>query len=509
MAEVKLRVYPDPSSLVVVSNRGPVTFQESPEGIRATRSVGGLVAAVEPIIRETGGVWVAWGGRLERDTEVEGSLFANTARLPWPENHPRYYFSELKLKPEEVSGFYEGFSNACLWPLCHSFLETTVFDPRQWEAYVSANQKFAAAAWEAAGPWQLIWVHDYHLALVPAILRQRHSRVRVSLFWHIPFPPADIFQTLPWAEEILEGMLGSELIAFHTEQYVNNFLAAVERLTACRVNWAAGSVECQGREVRVRAVPIGIAWREFAQLARQERVQKRAQEIRQAAGGEWILLGVDRLDYTKGILERLKAIEMLLERFPAWRRRLTFIQIAVPSRTAVPGYQRLKREVEEAVGRINGKYTEDYHVPVKYIFRGLSREELVAHYLAADMMLVTPLRDGLNLVAKEYVASRVDGDGVLLLSPLAGAAAQLKEALYANPYNLLEMVEQIVRGVSMSAAERRRRMAFLQKRVQEEDLGWWWRQILRMWVGGNYRGRLEIVLPAEEEAANWVYSIPV
>jgi len=506
MAEVKFRVYPDPSSLVVVSNRGPVTFQESPEGIRAARSVGGLVAAVEPIIRETGGVWVAWGGRLEKGTETNAEC-ASVMRLPWPQEHPRYYFSEIKLKPEEAADFYEGFSNACLWPLCHSFLETAVFEPRQWEAYLSANRKFTEAAWETAGPWQLIWVHDYHLALVPAMLRERNPQTRVSLFWHIPFPPADIFQALPWAEEILEGMLGSELVAFHTEQYVNNFLGTVERLTPYRVNWESGSIECDSREVRVKAVPIGIAWREFAETARQEKVQRRAQEIRRAAGGDWILLGVDRLDYTKGILERLKAVEMLLERFPAWRRRLTFIQVAVPSRTAVPGYQRLKREVEEAVGRINGKYTEDYHVPVKYIFRGMDREELVAHYLAADMMLVTPLRDGLNLVAKEYVASRVDESGVLLLSPLAGAAAQMKEALHANPYSPREMMDQIVRGLTMSAVEKRRRMSLLRQRVQEEDLGWWWKQILRAWLGSSYRGRLEAALPAEKEEASWAYSV--
>ena len=490
MVEIKPFVVSQPHSLVVVSNRGPVTLEETERGIEVKISSGGLVSAVEPIIREVGGIWVAWSGRAET-----GEKPGDAELIPLPAEHPRYYFSELKLNQEEIIGFYQGFTNACLWPLCHSLIEKTVFDERQWRTYVQVNQKFAAAALKVAGPRQPVWVHDYHLALLPLMLKKRSCNARVSLFWHIPFPAADLFQALPWAREILSGMLGSELVAFHTRQYALNFLGSVERILGGDVDYQKGAVFWEGREVKVRSAPIGIDWRDFEARARNERVRRRALEIRDLAGGEWLLLGVDRLDYTKGILERLRALEILWERYPEWRRRLTLIQVAVPSRIEVPGYQQLRREVEEAIGRINGRFTEDYRVPIKYVFRSVSRDELVAHYLAADLAMVTPLRDGLNLVAKEYVISKVDAEGILLLSQLAGSAEQLGEALMVNPYNPGEVAQRIIQGIAMPGDEKRRRLAAMQKGIREQDGQWWWEQISNEWLG-SYKKRMVIAPPS-------------
>lgn len=495
MVEIKPFVVSQPHSLVVVSNRGPVRLEETEHGIAVKKSDGGLVSAVEPIIREVGGIWVAWSGRTATD-EKPGDDAA--ALIPLPAEHPRYYFSELKLNQQEVTGFYQGFANACLWPLCHSLIEKTVFNEQHWRAYVQVNEKFTAAVlkMKAAGLRQPVWVHDYHLALMPLMLKKRSCNAPVSLFWHIPFPAADLFQALPWAEKILSGMLGSELVAFHTRQYAFNFLNSVERILGGDVDYQRGVVFWEGREVKVRSAPVGIDWKDFEARARDERVRKRAVEIRRLAGGEWLLLGVDRLDYTKGILERLRALEILWERYPEWRRRLTLIQVAVPSRIEVPGYQQLRREVEEAIGRINGRFTEDYQVPIKYIFRSLSRDELVAHYLAADLAMVTPLRDGLNLVAKEYVISKVDAEGVLLLSHLAGSAEQLSEALMVNPYHPGGVAERIIQGITMPGEEKRRRLAAMQKGIREQDGQWWWEQISSEWLGSHKKRMVILRCPA-------------
>ena len=491
MREFKPEHIPRTHSLLILSNRGPMTFKETEAGVEATKSVGGLVSAIEPIIKKTGGVWVAWGGRCGPG---EGNDDKFNPLITDKEGCRPYHFSEMRLTPEMIESFYRGFANTCLWPLCHGFIERAVFSEQHWQTYVQANQKFTAAAIRAVRRQPLIWVQDYHLALVPQMIKSWNPYYQVSLFWHIPFPSADIFEVLPWAKAILCGMLGSDLIGFHTQNYVNNFLDSVKRVLGVQVDFHNGTVQWGGQEVRVKAAPAGIDCNEFEELAAMDKTRQRANEIRQQAGGEWLLLGVDRLDYTKGIVERLKALETLWENNPSWRKSITFIQIAVPSRTEISGYKRLKSEVEETVGRINGKFTEDYHVPVKYIFRSLSRDELVAHYRAADMALVTPVRDGLNLVAKEYAISKADSEGVLLLSPLAGAASQLPEALMANPYNSSEMAEQIIRGITMPKEEKKLRLLALQNRIRQEDVYWWWEQIVTDWLNDTTRKRRPITM---------------
>lgn len=470
--------------LVVLSNRLPYTVSAGVEGPTLTPAVSGLVTAVEPVLRRTGGVWIGWGGRT---THAAG---AGPLVLAPPEG-AAYSLQEVLFPEQEFRAYYHGFANAGLWPLCHHFVERASFDPTGWQAYVAANRRFTQATLPWAKTGRLVWVHDFHLALVPRQLRSGLPGVRIAFFWHIPFPPYELLATLPWARELLAGLLGSNLIAFHTQDYVHNFLRSAERLLGAEVDLDRGQVTWQGRTVQVQALPIGVDWQEFQTLARKPEVQERARAIRAAAGTPVVMLGVERLDYTKGIPERLRAFDHLLEQHPELKGQVTLLQIGVPTRDGVPAYRELRRRVEEAVGRVNGKHTEGWHSPVRYQARGFSREDLVAHYLAADVGLVTPLRDGLNLVAKEYVASRVDGRGVLLLSPFAGAAADLPEALPGNPYNTEELAEAMRVAITMPEAEQRRRMAALQDRVRERDLAWWWKTTLQVLAGVSHEAAPE------------------
>lgn len=458
--------------LILVSNRAAYALKEQDGKIEGVRTVSGLVSAVEPIIRATGGVWVAWGGRCGRPGEKGVSL-----EVPFED--PSYRLQEVLLTEEEVENYYHGFANSCLWPLCHCFLEKCQYDPKYWETYLAVNRKFAAITLAQAEEGDLIFVQDFHLAMVPEEIRRLQRDAHLAMFWHIPFPPYDIFATLPWAREVLKGMLGCDFIAFHVPSYVDNFLFCVQRMLKVPVNFKDNTISWEGRTIGVQALPIGVDCELFASLARKPEIQQRAKEIRERIGSEIIILGVDRLDYTKGIPERLKAIEIFLAQNPDLRSRVTFLQVAVPTRVGVEAYQQLKQKTEETVGRINGLYSDSWHVPVRYIFKGLNQEELVAHYLAADVALVTPLRDGLNLVAKEYVASRINGDGVLILSSFAGAAEQMKDALLTNPYDPEDVAAKIKLAVTMPENVRRQLMARLREQVQKYSLQWWWQSLLK------------------------------
>ncbi|MHB8172670.1 MAG: alpha,alpha-trehalose-phosphate synthase (UDP-forming), partial [Thermincolia bacterium] len=444
--------------------------------------------ALEPLIKETGGVWVAWGGRLAEETSEEirssepGLLVTNGCqepldglRLEVPFDNPSYTLREVLLTDREVEGFYHGLANGCLWPLCHSFLEKCNYNPDEWVKYVEVNRKFARTVIEEAKEGDLIWVQDYHLALVPQWIRRWQPSARIAMFWHIPFPPYEVFSTLPWARQILLGLLGCDLLAFHLESYKENFLKCLRRYFGLEAQ--DGYLNWGNHTLAVQAVPIGIDYREFEKTAEKPEVRQRAKEIREILDTDYVLFGIERLDYTKGILERLRALEIFLERYPAYQGRVTLIQVAVPSREDVPAYQALKRQVEEAVGRINGRFARNWQVPVRYLYGSLSQEDLVAHYLACDLALVTPLRDGLNLVAKEFVASRVDKRGMLLLSPFAGAAAELTEALLVNPYAPGEVAVAIKQGLTMPIGELEKRLTKMQNRIKQKDAKWWWQQM--------------------------------
>lgn len=462
--------------LVVVSNRGAYTLEDTPAGEYAKPSISGLVSAIDPIIKSEGGSWVAWGGRFSETKKTKG------VSLPLNGQQNKYAFHEVLLTKEEVELYYAGFANSCLWPILHSFVDKAEFHEKHWQTYQAVNQKYAQVVLETTDNLDLIWIQDFHLALLPKYIRAQRPSAKVSLFWHVPFPPVEVFSVMPWAKEIIKGLMDCDFIGFHTEDYVHNFLHTANALLGAEVNYQTGTINWSGHHAKVAAIPIGIDCQEYDQITSNPEVKKKADEIRAAVGDKYIVLSVDRLDYTKGIPERLLAIEWLLENYPEYRSKLIFMQIAAPSRKDVPAYQSLKRQVEEIAGRINGKFNEDYHVPVRYMYQSFSKEDLVAHYMAADMALVTPLKDGLNLVAKEYVAAKSNGEGVLLLSPFAGAAEQLKDALKTNPYSPELMAREIVAGLEMSVDEKKRRMNRLNKIVREQDIFWWWREIHQHWL---------------------------
>jgi trehalose 6-phosphate synthase/phosphatase len=457
---------PHRTRLLVVSNRAPVEVRRTPEGLRATRTVGGLASALNDALRERGGQWIAWVGAYPGE------------EIPAGTDGLEYSIRAVKLKDRDVNNYYGGFANQVLWPLCHMFPSRCAFQPTYWAAYRRANERFAAAVQAAVRPGDLVWVHDFHLCLVPGLLRAMRMPARLGVFWHIPFPPPAIFGIARWRNELLAGLLGADLIGFQTDQDAANFLASVRQFLELPVVDNPPRVVLPGREVHVAAFPIGIDYRSFRARAAEPAVRERTVQLRRALNADVVMLGVDRLDYTKGILERLHGYERFLERQPDWRRRVCLVQVTVPSRDRLPEYRQLKRAVEETIGRISGRFAADGRTPLHYAYTALGREALSAYYAAADVALVTPLRDGMNLVAKEYVASHPGGDGVLLLSEFAGAAHELREALLVNPYDPEAIRRGLEIAVTLPPEDRRRRMLALNRRIADRDLGWWSRTFL-------------------------------
>jgi trehalose 6-phosphate synthase len=443
--------------LVALANRLPV--------LRARGgwhpAAGGLVTALRPALEARGGTWVGW----------DGGAGDTPGRIP----ELAIDLRPVALSRREIEETYHGFANRTLWPLLHGLVEQPVFERRWWTSYRTVNDRFAEAALAAPtsdDAWY--WVHDYHLLLAPAALRRLGARGPVGFFLHVPFPAPEIFARLPWREEVLAGLLGADVVSFHTEEYRENFTRACARLLGVRV--VRGVVEHEGRRVRTVAHPISVDARSLGEAARAPGVERRLRALRAQFAGRRVLVGVDRLDYTKGILERLRAIELLLESRPDLRREIAFLQIAVPSRGEVTEYRRLRGEVEAAVGRINGRFTEPGRdVPVHYLHRSVTQEQLLASYRLASACLVTPLRDGMNLVAKEFaVAQGAGGEaGVLVLSEFTGAAEELREALRANPFDVEGLARVIEAALELPEEERRRRTATLAARVRHHDVFWW------------------------------------
>ena len=448
-----------PRRVVVVANRGPYRLRGAAGERHWVRSSGGLVTALDPVLRERGGVWVAAG-------EAE-----DNALEPGPE--VSYEVPTVELPEALQRDFYLGVSNDVLWPLLHSFPPTLRVGEAPWDAYEAANRAFADAALAHSEPEDLVWVHDYHLMRVPAMVREARPEARIGWFCHVPWPAPDLYRVLPPRRALLDGLLGADLLGFHTEEYARYFLDCVARLTDYPVDPARMTVRVDGRRVQVRVTPIGIPVREAAARARDPEVVDRAERLREGVGHRRILLGVDRLDYTKGIVERLLAYQRFLEADPAHREQFVLVQIAVPSRTDVPAYRQLQREVAELVGDINGRYSTTGRVAIHYLFQELDPATLYAHYRAAEACLVTPLRDGMNLVAHEYVAAHPGEDGVLVLSEFAGAAEYLRDALLVNAYDLGDIAGAIERAVRMPREERARRLRALTEEVASLDVHRW------------------------------------
>jgi trehalose 6-phosphate synthase/phosphatase len=443
----------DERRILVASNRLPFTFARTATGVERRRSPGGLVAAVEPVLRKRGGTWIGWPGGESHPDKLES-------------DGDQYRVAAVAMTETEVARYYHGFSNRTLWPLLHSMTDRARFDRRDWETYVKINGRFGEVAVRESDGSEIIWIHDYHLLLAPAAIRHARPDARLSFFLHTPFPPYDIFRLLPWDRELLRGMLACDLIGFHVRGYARNFLDCVERSLGARIHHDEMLVEYGDRTTQIEAHPIGIEFGEFEQLAID------APEPAQPQPGQ-VVLGVDRLDYTKGIPERFQAFERLLELHPEHREHVTLLQLAVPSRSQVTEYRELKREIDEMVGRINGRFATSNWSPIRYLYRSVTRKRLAALYRDADVALVTPLRDGMNLVAKEFVACQVSSPGVLVLSKLAGAANTMREVLRVNPYDIDGTAEGLHRALTMGDPERRTRMTALRHRERRDDLEHW------------------------------------
>lgn len=454
--------------VIIVANRAPL--RRTPDGWEP--AVGGLSTALLPVLEREGGVWIA--------SMEEAGL---PERHGYPPDGPAFEVRRLELSPDELQNYYNGMSNAVIWPISHYMLQH--LEPRREfrEAYRTVNARFASAVVEEVRDGDLVWVQDYHLMAVPALVREARPDATIGHFWHIPWPAVEVYRIVPGARDLLRGMLGANVIGFHIDEYVGNFLECARRLLGAEVD--GGHVRWRDREVRVEAHPIGIDVRNFERMLRE--VAGEAAALREELASEHVVVGIDRLDYTKGVLSRLLAFERLLLENPDLRGKVTLFQVATPSRSVIESYQQLKREVDEAVGRINGAYARDRWVPIHYRYRSYTQRELCVFYRAADVALITPLRDGMNLVTQEFIAATETG--VLVLSELTGAAHVLPEAVGVNPYDEESLVGGLERALRMPRAERLARLDRLKERVADLDVHPWANGFLWSMTGARAAGR--------------------
>ncbi|MDF7815779.1 bifunctional alpha,alpha-trehalose-phosphate synthase (UDP-forming)/trehalose-phosphatase [Hymenobacter sp. YC55] len=450
------------SRTIIISNRLPTKVQRSSEGLTFQPSEGGLATGLGSIYRAEGNVWVGWPGLSVEEPAEQAHV---TEQLKADSMAPVF------LTDAEIRDFYEGFSNSTLWPTFHYFTQYATYEPEHWEAYVTVNKKFCQAVLALAGPDDTIWVHDYQLLLLPEMLRRERPDATIGFFLHIPFPSYELIRVLPWATELVQGMIGADLIGFHTYGYMRHFLSAVSHLLGLPNH--NGLIETPSRTVLVDAFPMGIDYQRYAEAAASEAAQAHEQTYRQALHDARVVLSIDRLDYSKGIAQRLRAFELLLQRHPEWVGRVSLLMVVVPSRDQVAQYAALKEEIDELVGRINAQYRTISWTPIQYFYRSFPFDELAALYRLADVALVTPVRDGMNLVAKEFIASKINQRGVLILSERAGAAQELNEALLINPTDTGQLAEALHEALLMPEEEQRTRMTAMQALVQQYDVFAW------------------------------------
>lgn len=461
--------------IVVVANRLPVSLSRRKNGLKIQQSPGGLAAGLRSLREQNDAIFVGWPGYWPSDDkerrEIEDTLISQY------QSHPVF------IHPSEISRYYYGFANKTLWPLFHYFSSYSSYDQSEWESYKRVNQKFLQTILEVSDSDDLFWIHDYHLMLLPSLLRKSLPRSAIGFFLHIPFPSSEIFRQLPWRKEFLEGMLGSDLIGFHTYEYVRHFLSSVLRLLGHEHEF--GSINLDNRIVKVENYPMGVDIRHMERLLDEPSAKKEIESLRQdfEADEKKIILSVDRLDYTKGIPNRLEGMELFLEKYPEWHTRFIYIMLCVPSRTKVKKYSLLKEEVDRLVGRINGRFGKPGWIPIHYMYRSLPFEKLVPLYAAADIALVSPLRDGMNLVAKEYVAAKKNNRGVLVLSETAGAAFELGEAVLVNVNSKISLASDLDQALKMKPREQEARIKTMRTRLAEYDIYRW----VHSFVEGIYR----------------------
>ena len=461
-------------NLIVVSNREPYTHKKAGLSIRAEKPAGGLTSAMDDVLKVTGGTWVAWGsGSGDRDV-VDGK---NCVQVP-PEN-PSYMMKRVWLVASEVENYYHGYSNQVLWPLCHITLDRVYFRKKFWEDYKKINRYFADAVIEEAGENSIVWIHDYHLCLVPEMLRNEMPELTIAHFWHIPWPDWSVFRICPQAREIIEGLLGNDIIGFQTPLFVKNFMDCVRECLDAEVDYSRAVVVYNGRTTRLKAFPISVDYDRFDSIAASKNTDAAIKKIKEHLGitDEYIGIGVDRLEYTKALIKRLQAINLFFERYERFRRKLVFIQIAVPTRMKEP-YISYKKSVEDLVARINERYSIGSWKPIIYIDTKIEHKELAAYYKMADFAIISSVYDGMNLVAKEYVASKADEKGVLILSEFAGASEELEGSILVNPYDVEQFSECIRTALRMPEKEKISRMAALRRQVSEKNIHKWILDIL-------------------------------
>ena len=458
---------------IIISNRLPVQLQISNGNITAVPSVGGLATGMKSVHSGGDSLWIGWSGLTDEEIPEELAPKIDKALA-------EHGSSKVNLNSDEVDGFYYGFSNRTIWPLFHYFLEYSEFELDSWNTYKAVNQKFADAILEAADENDTIWVHDYQLMLVPQLVREKKPDISIGFFLHIPFPSFEIFRTLPWREEILYGLLGSDLIGFHTYDYERHFLSSVRRLLGLEVSF--NDIYLEDRVIKVDSFPMGIDYKKFSEAAKksdkhspekQSELLQRLNNHKEADPDAKFFLSIDRLDYTKGIAKRLNAFEYFLNKYPQYKEKVRLIILAVPSRSNVPQYQLLKKEIDELVGRINGEFSTVSWTPIWYFYRSMPFENLIDLYTSCDIAWLTPIRDGMNLVAKEYIATRTDKTGVLILSEMAGSANEMNESLLINPNNFEQIADALKTAITMPKEEQQQRNAILQKRLERYNVEKW------------------------------------
>ena len=458
---------------IIISNRLPVQLQISNGSITAIPSVGGLATGMKSVHSGGDSLWIGWSGLTNEEIPKELASDIDKALN-------EHGSSKVSLTAKEVDGFYYGFSNRTIWPLFHYFLEYSEFELDSWNTYKAVNQKFADAILDKAADDDTIWIHDYQLMLVPQMVRKERPNISIGFFLHIPFPSYEIFRTLPWREEVLEGLLGADLIGFHTYDYERHFLSSVRRLLGVDVSFNEISVD--KRMVKVDSFPMGIDYKKFSAAAKEHSqrskdarsdLQNRLDQHKANDPEAKFLLSIDRLDYSKGIAKRLNAFEYFLNKYPQYKEKVRLIILAVPSRSNVPQYQLLKKEIDELVGRINGEFATVNWTPIWYFYRSMPFENLIDLYTSSDIAWLTPLRDGMNLVAKEYVATRTDKTGVLILSEMAGSANEMNESLLINPNNFEQIADALKEAITMPIEEQQSRNKLLQKRLKRYNVEQW------------------------------------
>ena len=464
---------------IIVSNRLPIRITKVENSYKFIATSGGLATGMKSVHEHENSLWVGWPG-IGID-EIE-----NEDWFPLEKSLIKNNYAPVTLTKQEVDNFYYGLANKCLWPLFHYFIEFSIFNESHWQSYVDVNQKFANRVLENIETGDTVWIHDYQLLLCPQMIRDVRPDVHIGFFLHIPFPSFEIFRIFPWREKLLKGMLGADLIGFHTFDYERHFLSSVKRILRLDVDF--NRVANGLREVVVNTFPMGIdydkfhnaATTHFQQKNREKSELKKQLELHKKGDESGkLILSIDRLDYTKGVVNRIKAFDLFLTKYPEYQEKVRLVMLTVPSRSDVPEYMRLKRETDELVGRINGKYATVNWTPIWYYYRAMDFDDLIDLYMTSDIAMITPVRDGMNLVAKEFVATRVSGDGVLILSEMAGASKELFEAVLVNPFDRNAMADALKHAITMPLDEQKRRNVEMQKRLRRYSVEYWAKEFMQ------------------------------